>query len=419
MKKIIGRIHGQNILLLQGPLGSFFKKLDSFFRAHGAQTYRVCLNAGDQFFSHPDNRIAYTGTIADWASFLRRVLIDYRIDRIFLFGDCRLYHKIALEEARAAGVEGFVFEEGYIRPDYITLERNGVNDFSELPRERSFYERNPPAAKSAATMPTARYSHCRAAFQAVIYYVIMNLLRFRYPHYRHHRERACLKQAFYGIRNGCRKLWYKVSESKTSAMVTAGWRKKYFFVPLQTHNDFQVCTHSDFNSIEAFIDEVLTSFARHAPAETLLLFKHHPADRGIKNYTRLIHRRAKQLGVRDRVFVVHDTHLPTCLRNALGTVTINSTVGISALFHGTPTVTLGRAVYDIDGLTCRGMALDEFWRFRKAPDGKLFNQFRSYLIQHVQLNGSFFGRFPAEWSQPKKVSPPFLSSPMKPASSSR
>lgn len=419
MKKIIGRIHGQNILLLQGPLGSFFKKLDSFFRAHGANTYRICLNAGDQFFSHPDNSIAYTGTTANWASFLCRVLIDYRIDRIFLFGDCRLYHKIALEEAHAAGVECFVFEEGYIRPDYITLERNGVNDFSELPRDRSFYESTPPAGKISAAIPTANYSHCRAAIQAVVYYLVMNLLRFRYPHYRHHREKACLKQAFYGVRNGCRKLWYKAYESKASAMVTVGWRKKYYFVPLQTHNDFQVCTHSDFDSIEAFIDEVLISFARHAPEETFLLFKHHPADRGIKNYTRLIRRRTKQLGIRNRVRVVHDTHLPTCLRNALGTVTINSTVGISSLFHETPTITLGRAVYDIDGLTCRGMPLDEFWRCRKAPDKTLFNKFRSHLIRHTQLNGSFYGRFPAEWTQPLEISPPFPSAPMKPVSSNR
>ncbi|MFZ1199606.1 MAG: hypothetical protein WAO07_05510, partial [Desulfobacterales bacterium] len=230
MKKIIGRIQGQNILLLQGPLGSFFKKLDTFFRAQGAKTYRICLNAGDQFFAHPDNTIAYRGSTADWASFFRQVLIDYQIDRIFLFGDCRLYHRIALEQARAAGIECLVFEEGYIRPDHISLEKNGVNDFSELPRERFFYERLPAEGQGSPTILAANYNHCKAAFQAVAYYVVMGLLRFRYPYYRHHREKGCFKQAFYGIRNGCRKLWCKVSESKVTAMVTAGWRKKYYFV---------------------------------------------------------------------------------------------------------------------------------------------------------------------------------------------
>ena len=419
MKKIIGRIHSQNILLLQGPLGSFFKKLDTYFRANGAKTYRICLNAGDQFFSHHHNIIGYTGTTEDWASFFRQVLIDYHIDRVFLFGDCRFYQRVALKETEVAGVDCFVFEEGYIRPDFISLEKNGVNGFSDLPRERSFYERIPSAGKSLETILPANYNHCKAALQAVIYYVLMALLSFRYPHYRHHRETACFKQAFYGIRNGCRKLWYTFSEKKTAELISTSWAKKYYFVPLQTQNDFQIRMHSDFLSIEAFIEEVLCSFARHAPQETLLLIKHHPADRGIKNYTRLIRKRTHQLGISERVCVVHDTHLPTCLRNALGTVTVNSTVGISSLFHNTPTITLGRANYDIDGLTCHGMALDEFWHHRKAPDKQLFKKFRSYLIQHTQLNGSFYGRFPAEWVQPKDFSLPVLSSQLKPLSLNR
>ena len=112
MKKIIGRIRGQNILFLQGPLGSFFKKLDSYFRANGAKTYRICLNAGDQFFSHKDNIVGYTGTMEDWASFFRQVLIEYHIDRVFLFGDCRFYQRVALKEAEDRRDRLFCFRGG-------------------------------------------------------------------------------------------------------------------------------------------------------------------------------------------------------------------------------------------------------------------------------------------------------------------
>jgi capsular polysaccharide export protein len=76
-------------------------------------------------------------------------------------------------------------------------------------------------------------------------------------------------------------------------------------------------------------------------------------------------------------------------------------------------------LYDIDGLTCRGTTLDEFWHFRKAPDKNLFKKFRSYLIQHTQLNGSFYGRFPTEWVQSKDSSLPVLSSHLKPLSLNR
>lgn len=92
----------------------------------------------------------------------------------------------------------------------------------------------------------------------------------------------------------------------------------------------------------------------------------------------------------------HDAHLPTCLKNAVGTVTINSTVGIQSLYHGTPTIVLGKALYDIGGLTCKGMPLDRFWSEHHPPDKSLFQEFRRHLIEQTQLSGSFYGGFPGQ-----------------------
>ena len=49
------------------------------------------------------------------------------IDLVFLFGDCRPIHRAAHDVATAMGIDVGVFEEGYLRPDFITLERHGVN----------------------------------------------------------------------------------------------------------------------------------------------------------------------------------------------------------------------------------------------------------------------------------------------------
>jgi capsular polysaccharide export protein len=117
-------------------------------------------------------------------------------------------------------------------------------------------------------------------------------------------------------------------------------------------------------------------------------------DRGRPLFYGMIRRLARQLGVSHRVHVVHDMHLPTCLKNAIGTITINSTVGIASLFHGTPTIVLGEALYDIEGLTCKGLPLDHFWSKHPAPDRKLFRKFRSHLIKKTQLSGSFYRGFP-------------------------
>ena len=121
-------------------------------------------------------------------------------------------------------------------------------------------------------------------------------------------------------------------------------------------------------------------------------------DRGRKNYSRFIKKISVNLGLNYRVMAVHDVHLPTCLKNAIGTVTINSTVGLSSLYHKIPTIALGSTLYDIEGLTCKGMRLNDFWSDYKAPDTLLFKKFRLYLIEKTQLNGSFYGWFPAELS---------------------
>ena len=121
-------------------------------------------------------------------------------------------------------------------------------------------------------------------------------------------------------------------------------------------------------------------------------------DRGRKNYWRLINKISVKLRINSRVVVVHDVHLPTCLKNAIGTVTINSTVGLSALYHKTPTIALGKALYDIEGLTCKGMCLNDFWRGYQAPDTLLYKKFKLYLIEKTQLNGTNYGWFPAKLS---------------------
>ena len=390
----IGEIKGKRILFLQGPMGSFFKRLDRSFRRKGALTYRIGFNMGDRFFSYKDNYTPYRGHPSRWKTFIERFLDEHRIDMIFLFGDCRFYQKTARAVAYKKGIEVFVFEEGYVRPHYITMERFGVNGFSTLPRKRSFYEALP--AKPPIEPEHARFSKTRMIVSATVYYAVANLFSFRYPHYIHHRDFSALKEAFYGIRGLWRKMLYAVTERKYLPLLSGTLSKRYFFVPLQTHNDFQILQHSSYRSVEKFIIEVLESFAKHAPKDTYIVFKHHPVDRGRKNYRAFIREQAELFGVEERTLVIHDVHLPTCLKHAIGTVTINSTVGLSSVGHGIPTITMGHAIYDIEGLTNKGSRLRVFWKNPKKPDETLYLKFRNYVIEHTQLNGSFYGKMPKE-----------------------
>lgn len=389
----IGTIKGKNILFLQGPMGSFFKRLDTIFRRRGAKSYKIGFNMGDWFFSHKDNYVPFRGKPEAWLEFIDHFLDEKNIDKIFLFGDCRYYQNIALTIAYKKGIEVFVFEEGYLRPHYITMEKFGVNDYSLISRDPHFYEK-----LEISSQPSVQHAHAsktKMILSASLYYLLSNLFVFHYPHYKHHREFSASKELFYGLRGIFRKVIYHFFEQQYVKEIENALSKKYFFVPLQTYNDFQILQHSNYGSIEKFIIEVLESFSQNVEKDIWLIFKHHPVDRGRKNYRSFIMEQAEALGIETRILVFHDVYLPICLENTKGTITINSTVGLTSIGYNIPTITLGKAIYDIKGLTNK-KSLKDFWKDPETPNPELYQKFSNYLIQTTQLNGSFYGKFPLE-----------------------
>lgn len=134
---------------------------------------------------------------------------------------------------------------------------------------------------------------------------------------------------------------------------------------------------------------VLRSFARFTDADTRLAVKIHPLDPGLVNYRKKLINEARTLGIEQRVFYLESGNLPALLSATKGVVTVNSTVGGSALVHNRPTIALGKAVYDLPGLTFQ-CSLDEFWSAGLKPDRGLFQRFRSVVIQRTQINGGYY-----------------------------
>ncbi len=252
------------------------------------------------------------------------------------------------------------------------MERFGVNNFSQIPRDSDFYKNLDIKKHEEKEIFNAHPKYYRRGWSATTYYVLSGLLWFKYPYYEHHRKFNFITEAFFGTRNALRKYKHQITEHGHLKKILSQHKKNYYLVPLQTYDDFQIKEHSHFSSIEEFIEMIMHSFSKFAPQGTQLIIKHHPMDRGRVDYTPYINTLAEELAIKDRVISMHDLHLPTCLKNAIGTITINSTVGISSLFHGIPTITLGDAIYDINGLTCKDMPLDDYWT-------NLTLQMKSYL----------------------------------------
>lgn len=393
LMKIVGEVKDRRILLLQGPMGSYFNTLDKKISDEGAKVFRIGFNMGDQFFANSNHYSGYKDKPKNWTTFIKNFFITHAIDKLFVFGDCRFYQKIAVEIAKELNIQIYVFEEGYIRPNFITLEEYGVNAHSIQPKDKVFYDNlilDDSLIEEIENILEFKSTFTKMAREAIIYYWIANLFHFKYPNYIHHRNFSLWDEFKIGCTNIFRKYKYKFTEKGLNQKFGNELSKKYYFVPLQTHGDFQIKTHSKYKNIEAFIKEVIESFAMYAPKNSILVFKHHPIDRGRKNHATYIKNLAYILGIKHRIIITWDVHLPTFLKNAIGTIVINSTVGISSLYHETPTICLGDAIYDIEGLTCKDMSIDEFWVNYKEVDTELFRKYRAYLIQTTQINSNFY-----------------------------
>jgi capsular polysaccharide export protein len=98
---------------------------------------------------------------------------------------------------------------------------------------------------------------------------------------------------------------------------------------------------------------------------------------------------ATAAGVADRLLWLPELPFGPVLAPAAGVVTVNSTAGLQSLREGKPVVVLGRAIYDMPGLTFQG-GLDRFWTEAAAPDPRLVEALRRVLAAHCLIRGGFF-----------------------------
>ncbi|WP_434352643.1 capsular biosynthesis protein [Psychrobacter sp. HD31] len=378
----------QHVLLLQGKMGSSFSRFASFLLDQNIAVSKINFNAGDAFFYQHDNAYDYKGAVDEFDGWLAKFVETHDIDAIVCFGDCRPHHLKAAEYCEQSKTSFFVFEEGYLRPDYITFEEHGINGFSRLDVNKIH---NLPKAHDKPLYTNNRFY--RLCWAAIIYYIVVRLNKKKYPNYYHYRGLTAIQEAKAWIKAPYRKIRDHARDQRLLEKMIAQHKKAYFVCTLQVHKDTQITHHSDYTDVKDFINEVVSSFASHADASHHLVFKHHPLDRGHRDYRKYIAQLAHQLGVAERVHYGCDMHLPTLIRNSLGMVTVNSTTGLQSIYHKKPIKLMGRAIYNVEKLTDQ-KPLDEFWINPQQPDNEFYLRFREYLIEENQLNGSFYGKSP-------------------------
>lgn len=376
-------VPAKTFLFLQGPHGPFFAMLADALRARGHRAVRININGGDKV-DWPGEATDYRGTFRNWPIFFDDFIVNHGVTDLILYGDCRPYHASAHKMARLRGLRVHVVEEGYIRPDFMTLQEDGVNGNSTLPLDPDWYReqaRNLPA--EGALEPQIPSTFRRRAVNTGRNGMASAMMRPLFPFYRTHRPQAFAMEAA----GWFKKLMLRKKDVRASH---AEWEKvqgqRYFALPLQLDSDYQIRVHSPFGNMRAALRFVIKSFARFAPADTALVVKRHPLDSGLVAWERLTRRLAARYGVEDRVFYLADWDIAEVVGRSLGVVTVNSTVGTLALNRGKPVLVLGHAVYKVPGVVYKG-TLDEFWLDPGEPDQALYGAFRRVLIDRCLIRG--------------------------------
>jgi capsular polysaccharide export protein len=380
----------RSFLFLQGPISPFFSRIAHALVSKGHKAYGINLSIGDQMFWRGPNPTNYRGRLKDWPAYIEGFMDRHGITDLVLLGEQREYHKIAIQAAKQRGIRVTVTDFGYLRPDWITLEKDGMSAHSLFPR-------TPEAIRElAARCPKADFSRqyqdsfWTMALWDMTYHFANYFLWWLFPHYQtHKRDNPILVYLGTGLRLFMSRWKNPAATARLRALNKAS--TPFFVFPLQMENDFQIRAYSPYPDMSTPIAEVLRSFAIHAPADTHLLVKVHPWDPGLKNWGKIVNRLAAESGAAERIHYVDGGSLDAMCQTAKGMVTINSTSGLSALKFDCPVMTLGEAIYDVPGLTHQG-PLDEFWCQAKQPDAALRDAYLNAMAATIQIRGVFYNQ---------------------------
>ena len=375
-------------LFIGAPFGPFFSRLARELEAAGGEVFRTVCEGGEYRETPSHCRVIYRHRDGDWKRFIRGVVRRKKVDAVITFNDTLPRNRGALEIAEEFGLHSFVLENGYLRPHWVTLERDGVNGFSRLPRDSEVYLEARQAAPEPADsrqFPAGlrpHVVHTIAHFAAAI--AFKPVLGFDAKYY----GDSVYRQGFGYVREYLWRVTHDESDALARALELADAGSKVFLALLQKPGDAQLVVHSRHGGNAAFVDELITSFAADAPPEAILVVKQHPLDYGVERTPARVASLIARHNLADRVFFLRKTSIDTIMARAHAVVTINSTAGLAAIIEEKPVLCVGRAFYKIPGLASDG-TLAQFWREAAPPSSDLVKGFIAFLKSTSQFNGGF------------------------------
>ena len=380
-------------LFLVGPIGTFFARLSNYLEKKDIRTYKISFPLYEYGFCK-SKLITYSKDINLFKEFLLETLIDKKIKHIFMYGNVLLPHRNALEVVDELNKQGkkiqtHIFELGYLRPNFVTLESKGVNYNSDLIQTHEFYKHQ----NKYKILPKAKIQRFR--FRKI--WKLVTFINHSFKNYRivefDHKLQPKPSYLWYQLKGFLLKYYFLFTEKNLKRKCFS--IDPFFVAIFQVSTDSQLTIGSNISDNKEFIEKVIRGFSESKLENTNLVFKHHPRDRGYNNYLKAIKEISKKYGIAKRVFYIHDCLLSKVFKSdkCKGTVLINSTVGYQSLYHSVPLKAFGISPYNIEGLSDQ-KELVSFFKNPFPVDKLLFNKFYKYVLENSQINGNFDGFFP-------------------------
>lgn len=379
-------------LFLQGPHGPFYRRLALALKTRGHAALRVAFNPADEAeWRKAGPLLRFNAPADEFGDWLRQQIDAHGVTDIVLYGDSRPVHAEAVQIARDLDLQTHCLEEGYVRPSWITYEREGNNGNSllmtiSLPRmAQALGQGDHPETEVPATWGDAR----EHLWLSALYHARCLLPSFRYGRFKGHRDTPLLRECSWYWLRAAKMPWIWARRSVQQ------WRllrssKVYHLALLQLSFDSSMQVHSGYRSTSEFVEDVIDAFAEGAEPDEYLVLKAHPFEDGRERLGRVIRELARDLGVGHRViFIDGGKRLASLLDRARSAVTVNSTAAQQALWRGLPVAALGQAIYKKPGLVAE-QGLSDFLRHPRRPDLRSYWLFRQFMMETSQIAGSFY-----------------------------
>lgn len=381
----------RRFLFLQGPHGPFLHRLAKMLRAAGTQVWRVGFNAGDRaFWFGAPGYIPFHGRPDTWPDTFRAILAEHDITDITLYGDTRPIHVQAVKIARELGLRIHVFEEGYMRPYWVTYERGGTNGHSRL-MDMDVPSMQSAMARSDLEVPTppAHWGDMRHhVFYGALYHWFVMFRNGDYRHFARHRDLPVTTETILYTRRLLLMPYIALDRRIATLRIRFGGFP-YHLVLLQLEHDASFQKHSPFTRMEEFLTVVMEGFAKATPRHHHIVFKAHPLDNDRSPTKRIIRDLARRHGVTDRVHYVRGGKLARLLDHARTAVTVNSTAAHQVLWRGIPLKVFGNAVYAKPEFVS-SQSLPDFFTSPDRPDSRAYKDYRRFLLETSQVPGGFY-----------------------------